>query len=126
MTVLIDTHFLLWIIEGSPRLRSYPWVKKYSPYGISPISILELQFLSEVGKIQLDVLGFMSNLARDPRFLLDDTPLLQLIKEAVHLGWTRDPFDRLLAAHSLARRVPLCTVDAVIRRHHGLLPPELA
>jgi PIN domain nuclease of toxin-antitoxin system len=42
------------------------------------------------------------------------------------LGWTRDPFDRLLAAHSVARRSPLCSVDRDIRLNHAFLPPELA
>ncbi|MBT9585780.1 type II toxin-antitoxin system VapC family toxin [bacterium] len=74
--------------------------------------------MSEVGKIQLEVSGFIERLSQDPRLQL-------LILEAVHLNWTRDPFDRLLSAHSVARRLPLCSVDAVIRKHHRLLPPEL-
>jgi hypothetical protein len=34
---------------------------------------------------------------------------------------TADPFDRMLVAHSLARRMPLCTVDRCIRTHHRLI-----
>jgi len=123
---LLDTHFLLWIVEDSPRLKAFPWISRYHPYGISPISLLELQFLAEVGKLKLDVAGFLSLVTRDQRFRLDQTPLQQIVTEAVQLSWTRDPFDRLLAAHSLARKLPLCTVDRVIRDHHRLLPPELA
>ena len=36
-----------------------------------------------------------------------------------------NPFDRLLAARSEARRVPLATLDRCIRAHHRLLPEEL-
>ncbi len=48
-----------------------------------------------------------------------------LVRRAMDLVWTRDPFDRFLAAHRLVRRVPLCAVDQVIVEHHGLLPEEL-
>ena len=125
MKVLLDTHFLLWVVQESPRLDAYPWVFNYTPFRISPISILELQFLAEVGKITLDMKGLMNGLRQDPRFLLDDVPLMELVTEAVHLTWTRDPFDRFLTAHSLARRLALCSVDSVIRQHHRLLPREL-
>ena len=125
MKVLLDTHFLLWIVQESHRLDAYPWVFNYSPLCISPISIIELQFLAEVGKIKLDLNGLMNGLKQDHRFRLDDVPLMELVSEAVHLTWARDPFDRLLTAHSLARRLALCSVDSVIRQHHRLLPREL-
>lgn len=50
--------------------------------------------------------------------MVDEVPLLRLIDQALPLDWTRDPFDRLLAAHSLARRTPLCTLDRRIQAHH--------
>lgn len=62
----------------------------------------------------------------DPRFAVDDISLVALVRHALRLGWTRDPFDRLLVAHSLARRAPLCTLDGRIRRNQPPLPVELA
>jgi len=47
-----------------------------------------------------------------------------LIWIALGLASTRDPFDRMLVAHSLARGVPLCTADREIRRHHRLVATE--
>jgi PIN domain nuclease of toxin-antitoxin system len=32
------------------------------------------------------------------------------------LNWTRDPFDRLIAAQALCRGIPLLTKDESIRR----------
>lgn len=61
----------------------------------------------------------------DTRFAVDDVPLAALVRHALTLDWTRDPFDRLLVAHSLARQVPFCTTDRSIRSHHRLLAPEL-
>jgi PIN domain nuclease of toxin-antitoxin system len=36
---------------------------------------------------------------------------------AATLGWTRDPFDRVIVAHALADDLPLLTRDERIRRH---------
>ena len=68
---------------------------------------------------------FTQTVINDPRFVIDDVGVETLVVHALGLNWTRDPFDRLLAAHSAARRVPLCTTDRVIRRYHHLLPAEL-
>lgn len=126
MKVLLDTHFLLWILLDSARLDAFPWLERYRPWGVSPVSFLEIQLLSEVGRLEADVPALMAALASDGRFVVDEVALVPLIERAVGQGWTRDPFDRLLAAHSAARRVPLCTVDRGIRASHALVPAELS
>ena len=40
-----------------------------------------------------------------------------LCAAAVDLTWTRDPFDRLQAAHAHSASLPLLTRDARIREH---------
>lgn len=124
MTVLLDTHFVIWILTDSSRLRKYRWIERHRPWGVSPVSLLELQFLSEVGRISLNTSLFFAALATDARFVVDDPPLYSIVRHALTLKWTRDPFDRLLAAHSASRRVPLCTADATLRRHHSLIAQE--
>lgn len=121
----MDTPFLIWIVLGSARLARYPWLDHYRPWGVSPVSLLEIQFLSEVGRLTVRNPDFTEAVLADPRFVVDEVPLLTLVHHALAAGWTRDPFDRLLAAHSAARRVPLCTLDRSIRAHHALLPREL-
>lgn len=125
MTILLDTHFLIWILVGADRLAAYPWLDECRPWGISPVSILELQYLGETGRLELNAAGLLHAIQRDSRFVLDEPPLVPLIERALPLTWTRDPFDRLLAAHSLTRRVPLCTVDRELQRHHGLILESL-
>ncbi|MEE8587209.1 MAG: PIN domain-containing protein [Acidobacteriota bacterium] len=126
MTLLLDTHFLIWITTRSSRLGDFPWLEQHRPWGVSPISLLEVQYLSEVGRIELRNPAFTDAVLNDLRFAVDEVPLLPLVRSALSLKWTRDPFDRLLCAHSLARRTPLCTVDGKIREHHRLVPAELA
>lgn len=125
MRTLLDTHFLLWVLTSSPRLARFPWLDEYRPWGVSPFSLLEMQFLAEVGRLEMQAAQLVKAIAADPRLVLDEVLLLAVVRKALELGWTRDPFDRLLAAHSLARRVPLCTVDRRLSAHHPLLVPEL-
>ncbi|MBW3660695.1 MAG: hypothetical protein KY397_03575 [Gemmatimonadetes bacterium] len=122
---LLDTHFLIWVIEASRRLEDHPWLGDYRPWGVSPVSFLEMKFLGEIGRLDLDGQGFADRVGDDPRFVVDEAPLAALVRHALPLDWTRDPFDRLLAAHSASRRVPLCTVDRTIRANHRYLPEEM-
>ena len=124
MTLLLDTHFLVWLVLGSKRLAKFPWLDRYRPWGVSPVSFLEIQFLAEIGRLSVRNPEFTNTVMDDTRFTVDDIPLATLIRPALKLDWTRDPFDRLLVAHSSARRVPFCTTDRSIRDHHRLLPAE--
>jgi PIN domain nuclease of toxin-antitoxin system len=125
MTCLLDTHFIVWITKKSSRLRNYPWLRQYEPWGVSAVSLLEIQLLSEAGRIPLRNPRFVDAVMSDPRFEVDEVSVLALIQGALHLSWTRDPFDRLIAAHSRLRRVPLCSVDSAVLANHKLVLPEL-
>ena len=80
---------------------------------------------SEIGRIAVRNPEFTETVVRDDRFSVDEVPLLALVRHALPVSWTRDPFDRLLAAHSMARRVPLRTTDRAMRAHHPLLVSEV-
>ena len=125
VSILLDTHFLVWLVLESKRRAQFPWLNRYRPWGVSPVSFLEIQFLAEVGKLSVKNPEFTQTVMNDPRFVVDGIALDILMSHALPLHWTRDPFDRLLAGHSAARRVPLCTTDRLIRTHHHLLPEEV-
>ncbi len=123
--MLLDTHFLLWLLVGSPRLKKYPWLADRRPWAISPVSLLEIQFLHEIGRLEVDHEALTAALATDPRFVIDDLSLSIVIDAALSVEWTRDPFDRLLVAHSLARRLEFCSVDRNVLANHRLVVPPL-
>jgi PIN domain nuclease of toxin-antitoxin system len=125
MKCVLDTHFLIWIVTDAPRLKQFPWLQRYASWGVSPVSFLEVQLLAESGRLKLRPAAFIEAIKADPRFMVDDIATSVLFQKALELGWTRDPFDRLLAAHSLARRTPLCTTDSDIQKHHALIVSEL-
>jgi len=126
VSALLDTHFVLWIALRAKRLRAYPWITRYSPWTVSPVSLLEIALLGEAGRLEVRLAALLERLRDDDRFVIDDVGVALLVSAAVDLAWTRDPFDRLLAAHSAARHLRLCSVDPVIQRHHALLVRELA
>ena len=125
MTCLLDTHFLIWITRAAKRLRHFKWLSNYEPWGVSAISLLEIQFLAEIGRLDIRNPQFTDTLLADPRFVVDDVSFVAVCRKALTLSWTRDPFDRLICAHSLMRRVPLCSLDTAIHENHKLLVPDL-
>jgi len=83
-----------------------------SIYPHIPASVLELQIVIESGGFRLGGEATVMEMIRaDERWVLDDPPSAAWFEEAVGVGWTRDPFDRLLVAHARMRRWPLATSD---------------
>jgi PIN domain nuclease of toxin-antitoxin system len=115
--ILLDTNALLWLEIGHARAR--PLEKTISRLCISPATLLELQFLLELGRIRLKNTAFVRELADDERWSLDELPVRAWFDEALNHGWTRDPFDRLIVAHALARGWKLATGDVNILEHIG-------
>ena len=117
--ILLDTHFLLWTALDADRLTEFPWLDAYRPWGISPVSFLEIQFLHEVGRLALLEPGFAQAVASDRRFSVDEVPLVTLVEKALPLSWTRDPFDRLITAQAARLGASLLTRDRTIRDHYA-------
>jgi PIN domain nuclease of toxin-antitoxin system len=78
-----------------------------------------VQFLVEAGRIRLRRGAAVSDLASDERWLLDDPPAAAWFERALEIGWTRDPFDRLLAAHAGLRGWRLATGDGELAERLG-------
>ena len=106
--ILLDTNALIWLEQGHARSRRLN--RSRQAVYISPANLLELQFLSETGRIRLKH-GSVRALADDPRWALDDPPAWTWFAKAIEQGWTRDPFDRLLVAHARLRGWRLATSD---------------
>lgn len=109
--ILLDTNALIWTDQGDKRVSRL--LKERRHLYISPASLLELQFLSEVGRIRLHERD-VNALADDERWMLDDPPSAAWFATAAHIGWTRDPFDRLLAAHAQFRDWKIATGDRAL------------
>jgi PIN domain nuclease of toxin-antitoxin system len=111
IVILLDTNALIWLERNHPRAR--PLRSSSKQLYISPANLLELQILMEAGRLRLRDRS-VSDLAGDPRWLLDDPTAAAWFEEALGLGWTRDPFDRLIVAHARIRGWRVATGDLAL------------
>jgi PIN domain nuclease of toxin-antitoxin system len=81
---------------------------------ISPIVELELTYLHEVGRVTEPATAPLTALRRTIGLEVADTAVSELVRAATGLSWTRDPFDRLIAAHAIVADAPLLTADRTI------------
>ncbi len=120
MTLLLDTHALLWWQAGGGRLsrRAATAIDSAPTVLISPLTCWEVATLHRLGRIALD---------REPAVWVSDLlqtdrlALAELTAEAatwagqLDEGFPGDPIDRLLYATARDRRVPLVTKDEALR-----------
>lgn len=85
--------------------------------GISPIAVLELTYLHEIERARDPVPTMLSALRREMGVDVVDGSIVELVQAATDLSWTRDPFDRLIAAHAVITNSRLVTADETIREH---------
>ena len=116
--ILLDTNALLWL-QGRHK-RSRPLSRWVGRLYISPANLLEIQFLLESQRIRLRPGMRVADLIDDPRWSLDDPPAAAWFAVAQELMWTRDPFDRLLAAHSRYRGWKFATGDGHLIEQLGV------
>ena len=82
--------------------------------------VLELQYLREIGRIRHRPMRVIAALRADLGLSLSDLPFAAVAARAQTFSWTRDPFDRLIAAQAALARARLVTRDEVIRRKFRL------
>jgi PIN domain nuclease of toxin-antitoxin system len=112
----LDTHVVVWLYQG--RVTAFPaavqdLLATRRPL-VSPMVRLELGFLQEIGRLTVDpeeILGALRDVAD---LGAAESGFDRVAALATTLRWTRDPFDRLIAAHALADDLPLLTKDATM------------
>jgi PIN domain nuclease of toxin-antitoxin system len=88
------------------------------PVVISPIVVLELELLAEVGRLKVSVDRILELLRQLGAAVLEEG-FPQACWAARGLAWTRDPFDRLIVGHALAdEQAALVSFDDEIQRNY--------
>ena len=118
--IYFDTHVAAWLYAGRLDLvskRARRLIDKESELFVSPMVVLELEYLHEIdrlgvgGQVVVHSLGMLIGLQ------VCRLPFSDVLASALDQSWTRDPFDRLIVGHALAAGGTLLTKDATIRRH---------
>lgn len=113
----LDTHVLAWLAGGHQSRIPAPVLDRIESEQVtySPMARLELSYLHEIGRIAHPADRVLSHLRRTIGAGEDGTPFSDVVEEASRLAWTRDPFDRLIAAQAIAAACTLATGDRVLR-----------
>lgn len=87
---------------------------------VAPMVELELAFLNEIGRIRPDGPTVLDDLARQVGLRVCDSPYADVVRVAVGLTFTRDPFDRMIVAHAAMHEATLVSRDRLILDHYRL------
>lgn len=110
--ILLDTNAILWLLTAHPR--AVPLRDGRHRHAVSPVSLLELQLLIEVGRLKLAAGVDLAAHITQRGWRIDNPSSHALFAAAIAVPWTRDPFDRLLVAHARLRRCRLATGDRML------------
>ncbi len=81
--------------------------------------LLELEYLSEVGRSALRGEDVVRKLEQELGVSVCDLPFADVARAAIDEKWTRDPFDRIIVANSrLNGLAPLISSDEEMMEHY--------
>ena len=123
MNLLLDTHLMLWAMQGRAALpkAALPWLERADAVYVSAASLWEAAIKAALGKLDVDVGSLEEQLA--------DAGFAQLPVRWTHAaqvallpqGKHRDPFDRLLVAQAMSEPMHLLTCDALLHSYTDLV-----
>jgi PIN domain nuclease of toxin-antitoxin system len=113
----LDTHVLVWLYVPeldrlSDRART---AITAGDLAASPITQLELTYLTEVGRLRVGADDVITSLRDQLGLRVDEAGFEDVVATAQQQSWTRDPFDRLIAAQSIFTGAALVTADESMR-----------
>jgi PIN domain nuclease of toxin-antitoxin system len=118
--IYLDTHMVAWLYAGELELIPENIQKDISieEIFISPVVMLELQYLFEIGRVSEEGSKVVHDLVNRIGLKVDDLPFEMVIRHAVEQKWTRDPFDRIIVAQASVHSTTLVTKDTTIHRNY--------
>lgn len=119
--IYLDTHVILWLYlrKGEGLSGRAQQLIEYEPIIlISPIILLELDYLHEIGRTTLGLAHVFNYLHQRIDLQVCQKSFIDVVRKASQLSWTRDPFDRIITAQSAIDRNTLITKDKVIQEHY--------
>jgi len=115
MKLLLDTHILIWVFDGNPRLSKNAHdaiVNGENIIYVSSVSAWEIAIKKSIGKLKLSG-NYQKGLERYRFIPLDITTEHALTVESLEQHH-RDPFDRMLVAQAMCEKLTIVTRDSNI------------
>lgn len=117
----LDTNVMVWLAQGSlSRIgKKARGVLEQADLLVSPMTLIELEYLHEVSRIVLPSRDVLLKLEHEIGVRVCDLPFPEVASVAVSEKWTRDPFDRMIVAQAKANGLAsLVSADEEIRAHY--------
>ena len=115
MIAYLDTHTAVRLADGRSRIgRDASRLIQKAELLISPIVMVELEFLHEIGRLKLGGKDILRKLEQEIGVRVCDLAFADVAKAALDEKWTRDPFDRFIVAQARVKGLaPLISSDAL-------------
>jgi PIN domain nuclease of toxin-antitoxin system len=118
----LDTHAVTALYEADLERFSAAALKiieEESDLRISPMVLLELEYLHEIKRIKVPALRIVNALAAEISLKICEAPFPAVARAALEERWTRDPFDRLILAQAKLAQAILLTRDKSIQKRYA-------
>jgi PIN domain nuclease of toxin-antitoxin system len=120
VSAYLDTHVVLWLYAGETSRISKRAAAVINSEMLlaSPIVLLELKYLCEIGRLAAAPHTIVAELKRHIGLSIQNRPLEAIAEQALDIDWTRDVFDRVIVAQATLDGAVLVTTDRIIRKHY--------
>jgi PIN domain nuclease of toxin-antitoxin system len=121
MIAYLDTQVAIWLAAGqikriSPRALA---LIQRSEVLLSPMVLLELEYLYEIGRSKLRAQDILRKLEAEVGVRVCEISFAEVTGTALHESWSRDPFDRMIVAQAKSNGLAcLISADAQIAEHY--------
>src|SRR3982751_115404 len=117
LVIMLDTHVAVALFEGRTGGLGLPARRAIDKdvVTISPAVLLEIELLFEIRRLREGAKVIAARLAEDLDIRVAGERFADVATEALALGFSRDPVDRLIVAHASLAKAALVTQDAMLR-----------
>jgi len=120
--IYLDTHVPIWLYASVKKKISpaaCATIEAAKDLRISPMVLLEIDFLHEVKRISVGSNEIFTYLHHNLGLTICDRAFGDVVANASTQNWTRDPFDRLIVAQAALGNDQLISKDSMIKDHYS-------
>jgi len=120
--IYLDTHVVEAAGQGNLRSLSKEarrLMDRATEFRISPMVLLELEYLREIGRIRVGAREVLTRLGAEIGLRVCELPFNEVALQATSESWTRDVFDRVIVAQARVAKAVLITRDTTIQAHYN-------
>ncbi len=110
--IYLDTHVVLWLYGRKGlglSVRAREMIENSNTLLISPMVMLELDYLHEIGRTTIPAAPVCEYLYRKIDLQICNKSFVDIIRSASKMNWTRDPFDRIIVSNAAIENDVLIT-----------------